>query len=59
MDEGRVKQILDLVSEKSSDLQDELSFTINSGTDSELTSEILIAQITLLDTLYNEIKSIT
>jgi hypothetical protein len=56
-EEGKVKRILDLVSEKSSDLQDELGSAINSGTDSEVMSEILLAQITLLDSLYAEIKA--
>lgn len=57
--EDPVKRILNLVSEKSEGFHEELSRCISEGGDGSVQSEILTAQVALLDSIYSEIKSIT
>lgn len=55
---SKIDTILELISEKSENLQDEMGQFVSSDEDKELEIEIHASNIELLDNLYNEILTI-
>ena len=55
---SKIDRILELISEKSENLQDEMGQFVSSDEDKELEIEIHASNIELLDNLYNEILTI-